>query len=97
LSPGGGVAAPERTITLALSELGWEVEILGANVQASELLRGFCGREGCEMFAGSEQSYSRALLYLKDQIKDLKVSDRDLTDSDIRPSFVRVSESTECA
>jgi hypothetical protein len=30
------------------------------------------------MFAGPEQSYGRALLYLKDQIKDLKVSDRDI-------------------
>lgn len=78
-SRAGGLARRKGQLTLALSELTGEVEILGANVQASELLRGFCGREGCEMFAGSEQSYGRALLYLKDQIKDLKVSDRDVT------------------
>jgi hypothetical protein len=78
-SRAGGLARRKGQLTLALSELSGEVEILGANVQAAELLRGFCGREGCEMFARSEQSYGRALLYLKDQIKDLKVSDRDVT------------------
>jgi hypothetical protein len=66
-------------LSFALSELSGEVEILGANVQASELLRQFCSREGCEMFADSEQSYGRSLLYLKDQIKDLKVSDTDVS------------------
>lgn len=74
-----GVARRKGQLTLALSELSGEVEILGANVQASELLRGFCGQDGCQMFAGAEHSYGRALLYLKDQIKDLKVSDRDVT------------------
>ncbi|MFN7983000.1 MAG: hypothetical protein U0Q11_14170 [Vicinamibacterales bacterium] len=74
-----GLSRRKGQLKLALSELTGEVEILGANVQASELLRGFCGNEGCEMFASSEQSYGRALLYLKDQIKDLKVSDRDVT------------------
>ena len=73
-----GLARRKGQLTLALSELSGEVEILGANVQASELLRGFCGQDGCQMFAGSEQSYGRALLYLRDQIKDLKVSDRDV-------------------
>ncbi len=73
------LARRKGQLTLALSELSGEVEILGANVQASELLRGFCGQDGCQMFAGSEQSYGRALLYLKDQIKDLKVSDRDVS------------------
>jgi len=74
-----GLARRKGQLALALSELSGEVEILGANVQASELLRGFCGQDGCQMFAGSEHSYGRALLYLKDQIKDLKVSDRDVT------------------
>ena len=30
------------------------------------------------MFATSERSFGRSLLFLKDQIKDLKTSDRDL-------------------
>ncbi|MEO8259609.1 MAG: hypothetical protein ABI868_19845 [Acidobacteriota bacterium] len=78
-SRGAGLSRRKGQLILALSELSGEVEILGANVQAGELLRQFCSREGCEMFAGSEQSYGRSLLYLKDQIKDLKVSDRDVT------------------
>lgn len=65
-------------LSLALSELGGEVEILGANVEAAELLREFCTRPGCEMFASSEQSYGRSLLYLKDQIKDIEGSERGL-------------------
>ena len=62
-----GLSRRKGQLSLALSELSGEVEILGANVQAGELLRQFCSREGCEMFAGSEQSYGRSLLYLKDQ------------------------------
>jgi hypothetical protein len=65
-------------LNLALAELGGEVEILGANVEAAELLREFCTRQGCEMFASSEQSYGRSLLYLKDQIKDIEAADQGL-------------------
>ena len=63
-------------LKLVLAELSGEVEILGANVEAAELLRAFCGRDGCEMFVDSEYSYGRSLLYLKDQIKDLEAADR---------------------
>jgi len=65
-------------ISLVLSELDGEEDILTANVQATDLLRLFCAREGCQMFATSERSFGRSLLFLKDQIKDLKTSDRDL-------------------
>src|SRR5262249_20656557 len=65
-------------LNLVLSELDGEEEILSANVQATDLLRQFCGREGCQMFSTSERSFGRSLLFLKDQIKDLKVSDREL-------------------
>ena len=65
-------------LNLVLAELGGEVEILGANVEAAELLREFCGRERCEMFSNSEQSYGRSLLYLKDQIKDIEAADHGL-------------------
>jgi hypothetical protein len=65
-------------LSLVLSELDGEEDILTANVQATDLLRQFCGREECQMFATSERSFGRSLLSLKDQIKDLRTSDRDL-------------------
>lgn len=65
-------------LSLVLSELDGEEEILTANVQATDLLRQFCASEGCQMFATSERSFGRSLLFLKDQIKDLKTSDRQL-------------------
>jgi hypothetical protein len=65
-------------LSLVLAELDGEEDILTANVQATDLLRQFCGREECQMFATSERSFGRSLLFLKDQIKDLKISDRDL-------------------
>jgi hypothetical protein len=65
-------------LSLVLSELDGEEDILTANVQATDLLRQFCGREGCKMFSTSERSFGRLLLFLKDQIKDLKTSDRGL-------------------
>jgi hypothetical protein len=72
------VSKRKGQLSLVLSELDGEEEILTANVQATDLLRQFCAREGCQMFATSERSFGRSLLFLKDQIKDLKISDRDL-------------------
>ncbi len=72
------VSKRKGQLSLVLSELDGEEDILTANVQATDLLRQFCGREGCQMFATSERSFGRSLLFLKDQIKDLKTSDRDL-------------------
>jgi hypothetical protein len=74
-----GVTKRKGQLTLVLSELDGEEDILTANVQATDLLRQFCGREGCQMFSTSERSFGRSLLFLKDQIKDLKTSDRDLS------------------
>lgn len=73
------VSRRKGQLSLVLSELDGEEDILTANVQATDLLRQFCGREGCQMFATSERSFGRSLLFLKDQIKDLKASDRDLS------------------
>src|SRR5205085_3980894 len=74
----GALTRRKGQLSLVLSELDGEEDILTANVQSTDLLRQFCGREGCEMFATSERSFGRSLLFLKDQIKDLKASDRDL-------------------
>ena len=62
-------------LTLVFSELEGEEEILTANVQATDLLRQFCGREDCLMFHQSDRSFGRSLLFLKDQIKDLRRTD----------------------
>lgn len=75
----GALTKQKGQLSLVLSELDGEEDILTANVQATDLLRQFCGREGCQMFATSERSFGRSLLFLKDQIKDLKASDRDLS------------------
>jgi prefoldin subunit 5 len=72
------VSKRKGQLSLVLSELDGEEDILTANVQATDLLRQFCARDGCQMFATSERSFGRSLLFLKDQIKDLKTSDRDL-------------------
>ena len=66
-------------LNLVFAELDGEEDILTANVQSTDLLRQFCGREGCQMFSTSERSFGRSLLFLKDQIKDLKASDRNLS------------------
>jgi len=74
-----GLTKRKGQLSLVLSELDGEEDILTANVQATDLLRQFCGRDGCQMFSTSERSFGRSLLFLKDQIKDLKTSDRDLS------------------
>lgn len=69
-----GLSRQRGQLSLVLSELDGEIEILGANVQATDILRQFCGRTDCSMFVNSAQSYGRSLLYLKDQMKDLRAS-----------------------
>ena len=75
----GALNKQRGQLTLVLSELDGEEDILTANVQSTELLRQFCGRDGCQLFATSERSFGRSLLFLKDQIKDLKASNRNLS------------------
>jgi len=69
----------KNQLATVLSELDGEEDVLTANVMATDLLRQFCGRDGCQMFVTSERSFGRSLLFLKDQIKDLKASDRALS------------------
>jgi hypothetical protein len=72
------LAKRQGQLSLVLAELDGEEDILTANVQATDLLRQFCGRDGCQMFSSSERSFGRSLLFLKDQIKDLKTSNREI-------------------
>ena len=75
----GALNKQRGQLSLVLSELDGEEDTLTANVQATDLLRQFCGREDCQIFATSERSFGRSLLFLKDQIKDLRASDRGLS------------------
>jgi hypothetical protein len=65
-------------LELVFAELEGEEEILAANVQATDIFHQFCGRADCEMFPASSRSFGRSLLFLKDQLKDLRSSDRSL-------------------
>lgn len=78
-SQSGVLTRRKGQLSLVLSELEGEEDILTANVHATDLLRQFCGREECQLFATSERSFGRSLLFLKDQIKDLKASNRTLS------------------
>jgi hypothetical protein len=71
----------QRQLELALREIDGEVEVLAANVQATELLKQFCGRDDCKLFQPHSESYGRTLLFLKDQMKDLKSADGTLAKS----------------
>jgi archaellum component FlaC len=66
-------------LELALKQIDGEVEVLTANVQATDLLRQFCQSTDCKLFSWSEESYGRTLLFMKDQIKDLKATDSTLS------------------
>ncbi|HRK09163.1 MAG TPA: hypothetical protein PLZ57_15445 [Pseudobdellovibrionaceae bacterium] len=54
------------------NELMAEVELLGTNVSSARAFRSFCGGERCKLFSQSEASYGKRLLYLADQLKDIK-------------------------
>ncbi len=73
-----GLKGRQRQLELALSEIDGEVEVLAANVQATDLFREFCGNPTCKLFQPHSESYGRTLLYLKDQMKDLKSADGSL-------------------
>jgi hypothetical protein len=69
-------------LSLVLSELDGEAEILGANVEATDVLRHLCGNTDCALFANATKSYGRSLLYLRDQTKDLRASAADIDRSE---------------
>ncbi|MFC6644670.1 hypothetical protein ACFQBQ_03500 [Granulicella cerasi] len=75
----GALGKRREQLSLVFSELEGEEEILTANVQATDLLRQFCGREDCLMFQHSDRSFGRSLLFLKDQIKDMRRTDGQLS------------------
>ncbi|WP_133179620.1 ATP-binding protein [Shewanella decolorationis] len=56
-------------------EINVEIETLNLNEEARRVFLSFneiCGSSSCSLFSSSSDSYSKNLLYLKDQIKDLQ-------------------------
>lgn len=56
-------------------EINTEIETLNLNEEAKRVFLSFdeiCKTQGCHLFSDSSESYSKNLLYLKDQIKDLQ-------------------------
>ena len=82
LASAGSLSRQKGQLSLVLSQLDGESEVLAANVEATDVLRHFCGRAECALFGKSAPSYGRSLLYLKDQMKDLSSSVSELSRSE---------------
>lgn len=64
-----------RGLGSIISEINSEIETLTLNEDARRVFLSFseiCCAEKCELFSYSSESYSKNLLYLKDQLKDLE-------------------------
>jgi hypothetical protein len=62
-------------INQIIHEINAEVETLNLNEEARRIFLSFneiCGSSGCQLLSSSSESYSKNLLYLKDQMKDLE-------------------------
>jgi hypothetical protein len=59
------------------NEIEGEIKTLSLNEESKRLFESFsdiCARPDCGLFMSSSESYGKNLLYLKDQIKDLKIN-----------------------
>ena len=64
-----------RSIEQIVKEINTEIETLNLNEEARRVFLSFeeiCGSSQCQLFSSSSEAYSKNLLYLKDQIKDLE-------------------------
>jgi len=78
----GEISKRTRGINQIIHEINTEIESLSLNEEARRVFLSFsevCGAANCQLFSPSSDSYSKNLLYLKDQIKDLRRN----TDTDI--------------
>lgn len=67
-----------KSVTKIVDEINTEIETLNLNEEARRVflsLDEICGSASCQLFSPSSDSYSKNLLYLKDQIKDLERND----------------------
>ncbi|HCE3267270.1 TPA: hypothetical protein N2696_002787 [Vibrio parahaemolyticus] len=68
-----------RGIDKIISEIKTEIETLNLNEEARRVFLNsgeICGSSNCMLFSKSSDSYSKNLLYLKDQIKDLNINSK---------------------
>jgi hypothetical protein len=71
----GKIAKRKNSIAQIIAEINTEVETLNINEEARRVFLSFseiCDSQNCKLFSSSSKSYSKNLLYLKDQIKDLE-------------------------
>lgn len=64
-----------NSIGQIINEIETEINTLNLNEEARRIFLSFdeiCGSGNCQLFSRSSESYSKNLLYLKDQIKDLE-------------------------
>lgn len=62
------------SINQIIKDINVEIETLNLNEESIRIFRSFseiCPSENCKLFNDSSMSYSKNLLYLKDQVKDL--------------------------
>lgn len=65
----------ENGITKIIEDINVEIETVSLNEGARRVFMSFdeiCGSANCQLFSQSSSSYSKNLLYLKDQLKDLE-------------------------
>lgn len=63
-----------KSTTKIIHEINTEIETLNLNEEARRVFLSIdelCGSQNCQLFSPSSATYSKNLLYLKDQIKDL--------------------------
>ena len=66
------------SIAQIIHEINTEIDTLNINEEARRVFLSFneiCDSPNCRLFAASSEAYSKNLLYLKDQIKDLERND----------------------
>lgn len=67
-----------KSVKKIIDEINTEIETLNLNEEARRVFLSIdeiCGSASCQLFSPSSDSYSKNLLYLKDQIKDLERND----------------------
>lgn len=69
------ISKRNKGINQIIEEINTEIETLSLNEEARRIFLSFeeiCSSSQCQLFSKSSESYSKNLLYLKDQIKDLE-------------------------
>ena len=73
------LTSKKDSLETAFNELDGDAEILEYNEVATDEFRNICGVEGCKIFESARKMYGKRLLYLRDQLKDIKNSTNSLT------------------